>query len=474
MVGMWRERVDGIVLAKRWLRLSGVPAAVAAIVLLATALPAGGLARRADPGPIDLAPGESAFWDGATVGDGAVHSSGMCGVTGPCFKYLLRLAGGAWRLRVAIDTPSRQDSFELDLIDPSGEVAASSAETNVFDQEAFVPTPAAGTWTVRVLPVDATDAFFRLRAKLERQPRLPSGHEALLPNLKTVPPTELTFTAPANPANGAYPPDTVNPPFDVAGFHPVSCTADEAAPEQAGGFDARRCLRLTSGPINVGPGPYDMRFTFAQDLAAGRGEVAAEGGTIEKAPMFQAVHYADGTVEKREAGTYSFHLTHAHFHDNNILTYQLWRVTDRRRGELAKAASGTKSGFCPADQLFGEWRRFKQEPTGYFGEGDVPTGNCFSPNDGFMGLTVGWGDIYRWQRPGQYVEFAGSGDGLYVVRSIVDVPNAVLEANENDNVSYAYIRVVGERVDILERGQGRDPWDPNKVVFTGSGPASQN
>ena len=109
--------------------------------------------------------------------------------------------------------------------------------------------------------------------------------------------------------------------------------------------------------------------------------------------------------------------------------------------------------------------------SGYFGEGDTPGGNCFSPTDGFLGLTVGWGDVYRWQRPGQYVEFGKNPDGLYVVRTTVDKGNDVIEVDEADNSSYALIRVVGERVELLERGQGNSPYDPRRKVFEGPGPA---
>jgi hypothetical protein len=322
-------------------------------------------------------------------------------------------------------------------------------------------------------PSGGTDAPYRLRAKLEAEPPTPAPEGTpLLPNLRTVPPLEFTFIAPLNPANGAYPPDTVNPPADVAGQHPISCTADEAAPKAVGGFEAQRCLRLTSGPINVGKGPYDMRFDLLGDSLAGNSEVTPEGGTIQRARMEQVVHLSGGESYRRPAGTYSFHLTHAHFHTDQILTYESFAVTDRLGGGLVAAGKGTKSGFCPADQLFGEWRKFSQMKPGDFGEGDSATGgNCFSPSQGVIGLTAGWGDVYRWQRPGQYVEFDG-GDGRYVVRSTVDKSNHVLEENEADNTAYSYIEVVGEKVTILERGQGTDPWDPHKLVFKGLGPAS--
>ena len=440
------------------------------LALVAAAFAVTGLlvfAPSASTAPPGLRSDQSVFWNGAFVDSGNVEDPALCDKPTPCPTYPLVLAEPGARLRVAIDTPSREDGFAVDVIDPKGVTRATTSNANQFNAEAFVEKPQAGTWKVRVRPVGATRAAFRMRAMLERAVVKPSGTGPLLPNLRAVPPYEFTFTAPANPLNGLYPPDTANPPLDVAGVHPVSCTADEAAPVAAGGAGAVRCLRLTSGPINVGAGPFDMRFTFVADAADGDLDPAYLRG-----PIFQAVHHADGKVVKRPAGAYIFHTTHAHFHDENILTYELFRA-DPATGSLKAAGKGVKSGFCPADQLFGEWERFVQQPAGYFGEGDTPTGNCFSPSDGLLGLTSGWGDVYRWQRPGQYVEFAGNTDGLFVVRTTVDKQNHILETDDSDNSAYAYIRVVGETVQILERGWGESPWDLRKAVFTGSGPASR-
>jgi hypothetical protein len=186
----------------------------------------------------------------------------------------------------------------------------------------------------------------------------------------------------------------------------------------------------------------------------------------------QIIVNADGKKWTRPAGTYSFHTTHAHFHDDGILTYELFKVDG---ATLTPAGNGTKSGFCPADQLIGQWRRFSQEKPGNFGDGDTATGNCYGAADnGLLSLTRGWGDVYRWQRPGQYVDWGNNTDGLYVVRATVDKSNTTLETNENDNAAYAFIRVTGRRVDELERGQGMSPFDPDKIVFTGYGPASQD
>jgi hypothetical protein len=249
----------------------------------------------------------------------------------------------------------------------------------------------------------------------------------------------------------------------------MSCTADESAPVDAGGGGAHDCLRLTSGPINTGDGPFMKSFTFASDAAGGK--LHAEGAFI-RGETRQEILFSDGTVEKRPAGTYSFHTTHAHFHDDGILSYELFRVVGE---SLVPAGAGTKSGFCPADQLMGEWRVFNQEKNGFFGEGDTPTGSCYgAADDGLLSLTRGWGDVYRWQRPGQYVEFAGNGDGLYVVRTTVDKSNTTLETDESDNSAFALIRITGRRIETVERGWGTSHFDPRKVVFTGFGPASQD
>src|SRR5439155_108389 len=81
---------------------------------------------------------------------------------------------------------------------------------------------------IRVTPTQVSDVKFRMRAKLEAAlPVSPAGKVAMLPNLRAVPPFEFGFVAPANPLNGLYPPDTVNPPLDVAGIHPLSCAPDE-------------------------------------------------------------------------------------------------------------------------------------------------------------------------------------------------------------------------------------------------------
>ncbi len=420
---------------------------------------------------------EAYFWHQSRTFDGAVANTAAC-TDASCEEYTVMLSDGGARFRVGIATPERSDTFAVELYDPSGTLSASDTTANQFNSEASVDNPAPGEWTIVVRAEDVSLASYRLRAKLESvtpESRLVTSardRRPLYPNLRTVPPYEFTFTAPLNPLNGLYPPDTVNPPASVLGHSLVSCTADEAAPHAAGGAEAVHCLRLTSGPINIGEGIYDMRFTLIDDFIAGTAELNPEEAMsrLVVGDMQQAVHYSDGSVELVEAGTYSFHPTHAHFHDDYILSYYI-SVADPSTGKLEQVGAGTKSGFCPADQLWGDWRSFDQgtEKPG----GDSAGGSCFSPNNGVVGLSVGWGDVYRWQRPGQYVEFDGLGNGRYVIHAIVDEYNNVIESDETDNVSYAYVEVQGETITTLERGWGVSPWDSNKIVFSGPHPTQR-
>ncbi len=395
-----------------------------------------------------LKTGDAAFWTGGYVADHVVTTqvptSVACQVT-HCFTWTIRLASVPTRFRLGLDTPSRESSFTVELIDSAGTTVGSATNSNRFNIEMFVAKPAKGTYTVRVVPRDAAYARFRLRAKSEGPLPAYKKKTELLPDLMATPPYEFGFTAPANPLNGLYPPDTVNPPLDVLGYHPISCAADESA-EQG----AKRCLRFTTGPRNAGAGPMDLAYFPAEH----------ELGVVNEGPVTQYVHYSDGSLKERPAGTFLFHKTHAHYHYQDILDYSIYKVG--KGHALTKAGKGTKSGFSPADQLFADWFTFSQE------EGQYIEGVSSSRSVGAstFGLSVGWGDVYRWQRPGQYVEFAGNGDGLYVVRSVVDIKNHVLESNEHNNAGYAYIQVTGDSVRIIERGQGLSPWDPAKKVFT--------
>ena len=347
------------------------------------------------------------------------------------------------RLRVAIDWPSSANIYTLELEDPTGRVIAQDPHLLHFSSELFVPRPAPGVWTVRVIPQYVTASAFRARAKLERPARPRPRRRVLLPNLQANAPWNFGFVA----STGPY----TQIPADIFGFHPFSCAPDEMV---IGG--AQRCLRFSVGPMNVGKGVYEARFDAASASPTSTGQL--EG------PVTQRLYRTDGSHVERPAGRFVFHETHAHFHVQDMLAYELLRVVDRRRGTLEPTGEGRKASFCTLDLMIADFERFKNQPPRYSNE-DV----CFRPPNSdttlVMGITPGWADVYTWDLPDQYVEFGDNGPDRYVVRAVVDGRNTIRETRDTDNVGYGYIEVSDDGVRLIERGIGTSPWDPRKKVL---------
>ncbi|HEV3471825.1 MAG TPA: lysyl oxidase family protein, partial [Actinomycetota bacterium] len=214
---------------------------------------------------------------------------------------------------------------------------------------------------------------------------------------------------------------------------------------------ARVCLRFSIGPENIGDGPFEVHYEPLED--------DPYSGVI-----MQRIYRADRTYVEREAGTYEYHKTHAHYHHAAFGDLRLFRVTDRRTGAMRLAGEGPKQGFCMGPYKIAEWTRFAQDPVGNVER------NCFlfnDPNGVTMGLERGWADVYTWELPGNYVEFGDNHDGYYVIQVKTDAHRDIKEIREDDNVAYAYIEVEGASIRVLERGYGAHPWDPHKRAQTG-------
>ncbi len=400
-------------------------------VLLATGL--AGAADAGDPLVASLHVGDEVFWHGPYIEKRANPADCTAERGEGCHYYRLEVAEAADRLRVAIDYPMTANGWvNLDLLSPDGD-PVKQGPGGFYSSETFVKKPQLGTWTVVVQAYGSKSAF-RLRAKLETLDRSTSGRRILAPNLRLEPPFEFRFRPPVTMIAGV-----------TAGFGrsvTETCGVDEMVEESA-----HRCLRLSTGPQNTGDGPLEVRFSPVTDALT------------TEAPMYQLVHYSDGSVKERRAGTYEYHKMHGHYHFTGFAKLQLFRVIDPDRGEMEQAGDGNKSGFCFGDVLMNSWNRFIQDRAA------SSRSSCSDHFEAYMGLTRGWTDIYSWDTPGNYVEFGDNPDGLYVVRGSVDTDDMILETDESDNVSYAYINVKGDKVRILERGFGASPWDPHKEVF---------
>lgn len=385
--------------------------AAAFVVPVAVAAPS----INAAPSSASLRPGQAAFWNGTGDRD-----------------YRIDVKPGGWRLRVAWDVANFRQGAMGQLFDPAGEPAGTLG--GYSSAEAYVPNPRPGTWTLRM---QSNAPNYRMRAKLETAPQKPKKPQRMLPNLRLVPPHEFTFTGP------------VGAGFASVAISPATTCSGYEMTEEKG----VRCLRFSLGPANVGDGPLQLLFPGNQ-------------GLVTPGKATQLITWTDGRIEERAAGEFLYHKTHAHYHHSGFGSLELLKVTDPKRGTMVKAGAGPKQGFCTGDIKISEWEVFGGMQDSSDSECIQNAAFVYDPTAGTkMGLSPGWADLYSWEQDGNYVEMGlNNGDGLYVVRSTADALNNVLESDETDNTGYAYIRISGTSIQVIERGRGQSPWDKRKVV----------
>ncbi|MDP8972848.1 MAG: hypothetical protein M3N45_06635 [Actinomycetota bacterium] len=411
-------------------------------------------------------PGAFAYYaaphEDQAAADPCLTKSGYCRL----YKVDVNEVGGT--LRVAMESSKRGECFALELRDPDDKRAPGTGfpyvcpelafSAQAFNIEISVPNATKGSWEIRVLGPEVDDWAYRVRAALEGAP--PGEPDLLTPNLTPWVPSEFGFVAPASPTPGTAL-DHRNPP----GPPGTRCH-----PEQELEVQHNQCLRFSAGLYNNGDGPLYLKFS--------------------ETDAYQHVYYSDGSPGQYhdnetqhnylevEAGPAEWHDDHGHRHFKDMVLYQLFSVSDdpvsppyQQGKALTEVGVGNKHGYCTFSQRIERWSDFAQDHQ--FASFPSWEDAC----DKAMTLERGWGDLYRWQRPGQYVAYDGVADpdgtmraGFYVVRVTVDPKDLLLETKESDNRAYAYIRVLdgllpdSDRIIVCEQGYGKSPWDPSKTV----------
>lgn len=394
-----------------------------------------------DLGGIGL--GERLEVDGAYVGNSTEQST---------YYFDVEARG---RLRVSLDLSNRDDCIDFMLFGPDGSPASSAVDYpyvcptdgtgQVFNIEQSVPKAMPGRWVLIMRPLDTRD--LALRARITLQPSKVSQPRLLKPDLVPWLPWELGFAAPSSPNPG-----TANDRDNVAGDPTLSCHPEEES-------EATYCLRFSAGVYNVGDGP--MYVTFRDDVAYQHTYMR------DASPLDYFDNERRGKFIESQAGTGEWHPFHDHRHLSEFVQYELFAVSGT---DLVPVGAGQKHGYCTFSQQIRDWDSAAQDPQ----YASYPGGEFC--NDG-MTLERGWGDIYRWQRPGQYLPYDQAADldgsmtaGSYVIRFTVDPADRIDETSDDNNVGYSLIKVIDgggpgeDDVIVCEQGLGLDPWDPAKKV----------
>lgn len=307
--------------------------------------------------------------------------------------------------------PGRRN-LDLEIVDPAGQVVAASRGTDEDTESVRVDAPANGTYTARITAVRADALQFEGRASVVRDPRRDPIRD-LLPDLVVLPQRNVRF----GPAlRSGWPRESQH---WIGG-----CLAEEIAEE-----GARRCLRFDQSIANRGRGPMELRYSMRD--------------TGSDQLMYQRIRRSDGTIRERPADRYELHFTHLHFHYTSFALSRLWTVdsSGSRTGSVP-VREGNKNGFCLIDVEGFGFATGRLAPRTYFGDG------CADPDaltlaDLTHGISRGWSDLYNWYLPGQYIDIDGLPDGRYLLETIADPRDTVVESDEGNNVTAVVIELRG-------------------------------
>ena len=98
--------------------------------------------------------------------------------------------------------------------------------------------------------------------------------------------------------------------------------------------------------------------------------------------------------------------------------------------------------FCLADTELDGWLMKGDGPRTYLAPDCLFPAYSDAVNDYLIqGITPDWADVYDWYLPDQFIEVSGVPDGYYILETIADPDNTLLEADETNNCGAVLIRL---------------------------------
>ena len=193
--------------------------------------------------------------------------------------------------------------------------------------------------------------------------------------------------------------------------------------------DGRRLLRFSSIIVNVGDGPLQVHGqrpdTGAPTMTTFQ-RIFEEAGGTHGIPTDAVMHFGgDG---------------HDHWHVRDLESFELERL---RNG--SEVGAGAKHGFC-----FWDNHRYGSVQDPFYkscGDSDDLTVT--------MGLSPGWGDVYSYTLPDQYIDITGLPAGRYRLTATADADGWFEEADETNNATWVELRIRRGKAAVL--GQGANP-----------------
>jgi len=209
------------------------------------------------------------------------------------------------------------------------------------------------------------------------------------------------------------------------------------ASDLAIGYESgRKVLQFTHVIFNAGEGPLEIRPEYdpATDMARGFQRLYTVDDAGRPA-LAQEVPIADGQL------LFFWHAPHRHYHFP-IAQHGLYEVT-ADGGVGPPVSMSPKLGYCLSDSALIETRGLSPPEDVYGGD------RCVNPTR-IIGISAGWGDVYRWWELGQSIDISDVPDGFYWFRSTVDPDNYLIESDKTNNTTDVLVAIQGDRVRAVQ------------------------
>jgi hypothetical protein len=377
-----------------------------------------------------------------------------------CHEYEVTVDGSVapQDVAMAIGWIGEDQQSDLYVYGPNDDAQLAASSTGIASQgqSLVLRSPAAGVYRIVVAGSRISSLDYSGIAQVQNPiPQAPPGVD-LLPALITPPPRDFHVLGlpliPSIPLGFVIPSDLLPPapptgtPLDsiVNG----SCYLDEILDAGGDPTQPHRCLRFSNDIANVGSGPLEIQFHL-DPLSPGLCVVE------------QVVHRSDGSTRRKPiADGCELHPSHLHVHFKGFATYQLFGYDPTRPPAYRSSEPvgvGRKVGFCVTDV------DPESVSTRYDGATVQPIQprnyrfpNCNLPSriddhglENVMGVTPGWGDVYTWDLPDQFIEITGLAPGKYDVVSIAN-PTGSLDLEPSSREGHQWVCLTADAVSAIE------------------------
>ena len=362
-------------------------------------------------------------------------------------------------------TFNANDGFDLYLYGPSGTLIDSGNGIGSNGQSLMESAPARGAYTIVVTFTYAEDpdaayaGEVRMITSSTWAPPPPTCGITVgttsgcfeLPALKAVPAYDLAVTG--------LPPVASTPlgfPFPVSAPTSNSCYADESlglgnpSPSSIEN-PATRCLRFTSDVQDVGAGALEVQIPW---VASGSG--APQSGFLPGGCQAQQVITSDtGATVTKPAGACEFHPEHGHFHYEDLVSFTLYTASNGAIGQ--QVGNGLKESFCLGDDdYFGYASTGPNGPREFVGQPGCNLPSQTGPSGAYVleGISPGWGDVYTWDTPDQYINITGVAPGTYDLVEKTNPSGSLLVSGSQQTCALTQLQLDATSVKALSTQSG--------------------